>query len=226
MPGPEPSSESSPPPWAFTQGVGTVFQVAGVTLFIVTMGVCCLSSLLGKETAERQDLTHVGWRLPGGHFYSAPRAMSVSVVVGLALGLGVASAGLGLQAVRRSAPPAAVLVTVFGLVFWGVQAAFAALVLHSYPLTAGAVLLTFMFASLSVLAIGAGARCGATHPLPTTGYCRRRTRCLTHTTTKTRPRCGSSGNWKSAAGGSRRRQREVDMLEAELRRKQDGGKRG
>src|SRR5687767_12769376 len=35
-----------PPPRAFTQGVGLVFQTVGVTLFLVMFFTCCGSSLL------------------------------------------------------------------------------------------------------------------------------------------------------------------------------------
>src|SRR5882757_5353922 len=93
----------SPPPRAFTQGVGTVFQVAGVGLFLVMMSVCCGSGLLSKDTATRVDLEQIGWHMPapGWPLYSAQKAMSVSLTVAIVTGVAVAAIGLGLQAQRR-----------------------------------------------------------------------------------------------------------------------------
>ena len=64
-----------PPPRAFTQGVGTVFQSVGVVLFVLSMFVCCSSSLLGKPAMMNQRLTSIGWRVGGG-MYSAQRALA------------------------------------------------------------------------------------------------------------------------------------------------------
>src|SRR5258708_23605693 len=95
------------PPRAFTQGVGTVFQLVGVMLFVGPMVVCCGSSLLGKQ-AIRHDLTRVGWHLPGDPperpAYSAPAAMTLSVAFGCLLGIAMAGIGLGLQAQRPASP--------------------------------------------------------------------------------------------------------------------------
>ena len=148
------------PPRAFSQGVGTVFQGAGTTLFLVMMSVCCLSSLLSKETAQRSDLASIGWRLPGqdaggAPLYSASVAVSLSVAFGMVLGMALAASGLGLQAMRRSAARAAVITALAGLAFWPVQAVFAARVLHSIPLTALAALLAVMFLTLTLLAAAA-----------------------------------------------------------------------
>src|SRR4051812_38339607 len=89
---PEPAS----PPRAFTQGVGTVFQIVGVFMFLAMATICCGSSVMGKE-GERPDLANVGWHM-AGTVYSVPRAMSVGLVVGLALASAVAALGLGMQA--------------------------------------------------------------------------------------------------------------------------------
>src|SRR6266566_6224530 len=120
--------QNSPPPRAFTQGVGTVFQFAGGILFIVMSLACCGSGLLGKETWKREDLMHVGWHLPGDAAdqpsYSALRASSISLIGGIGLALAVAGVGLGLQATRRSAGVGAVVVTLVGVLFWAVQSVF------------------------------------------------------------------------------------------------------
>jgi len=52
----EQKPQLEPPPRAFTQGVGTVFQFAGGILFIALSLACCGSGLLGKETWKREDL--------------------------------------------------------------------------------------------------------------------------------------------------------------------------
>ncbi len=128
-----------PPPRAFTQGVGTVFQFAGGILFIALSLTCCGSGLLLKATAEREDLTHIGWRMPGDArdqpSYSAQRATSTALIGGIGLALAVAGLGLGLQATRRSAAWAAVLVTAVGIIFWGVHGFFFAQVLRAWLLS-------------------------------------------------------------------------------------------
>src|SRR5438477_12049458 len=78
------------PPRAFTQGVGTVFQFAGVILFIVSMFVCCASSLLSRETAMHTGLTTIGW-----HSYSAQKAITISLLASIFFGLVLAGFGLG-----------------------------------------------------------------------------------------------------------------------------------
>src|SRR3954467_712099 len=141
MESPEPDKQPPPPPAsgpprAFTQGVGTVFQFAGGILFIALSLTCCGSGLLLKATAERQDLTHIGWHLPGddpnGPSYSAQRATSTALVGGIGFALAVAGLGLGLQATRRSAAWAAVGVTLLGTAFWGVHAVFFVQVLRAW----------------------------------------------------------------------------------------------
>src|SRR5258707_3337932 len=155
-------AESAPPsppgpPRAFTQGVGTVFQFTGVSLFVMMMLICCSSSLLGKEAAERPDLTRIGWHFasdaPEHPAYSAQRAISVALVVGLVLGLALAGAGLGLQATRPSAAIAAILITPLGSVFWIIHSLFAATVLRSVSLSCIAGVAALLFLALTVLSI-------------------------------------------------------------------------
>src|SRR5438874_8442418 len=88
-------SPSSPsPPRAFTQGVGTVFQFAGVTLFLLLMFVCCASGLLSPRTAIRKDLSSVGWphNVEAGSTaaYSVPQAMTLSLAFGIFCGMAMA----------------------------------------------------------------------------------------------------------------------------------------
>src|SRR5262249_849276 len=106
-----------PPPRAFTQGLGVVFQVAGCTLFLAAMFVCCGSSLLSKEWAEHTDLTKIGW--PN---YSAQRALTISVAAGVFFGVALAAAGLGMQAEHRRSAVMAALLSLLGGGFWIVQA--------------------------------------------------------------------------------------------------------
>jgi hypothetical protein len=150
---------SSPPPRAFTQGVGTVFQFVGVLLFVASMFVCCGSSLISKDVAQRHDLTMVGWSFGAGGggtvVYSAQRAISLSVTLSVFFGLAVAGIGLGLQAQRRLAPWAGVAVCGFAVLFWGVHAVFAGQKLHSVTLTALTFLLFALFCVLTGLAAGA-----------------------------------------------------------------------
>src|SRR2546430_7645665 len=107
MVGPDaPEISESSPPRAFTQGVGTVFQFVGGTLFVASMLVGCASSFLGKDVAMRTSLTTVGW-----HSYSAQRATTVCMMAAVFFGLALAGIGLGLQAQSRRSPPLAVIAT-------------------------------------------------------------------------------------------------------------------
>src|ERR1700749_4209946 len=115
---------SQPPPRAFAQGVGTVFQFVGVTMFLAFFSVCCLSGLLSRESATHTDLTTIGW----GN-YSAQRAISISLIVGIVLSMAVAGLGLGMQAERRSSATMGLLVTAIGSIFWLVHAIFFATVM-------------------------------------------------------------------------------------------------
>ena len=121
-------SDNPTPPHAFTQGVGTVFQFVGVGLFVISMFVCCSSSLLSKDSATHTGLTTIGWHrstdAPDQPTYSAQRAITISLPVAVCYGMALAALGLGLQGARRSAVVAAVLLNLSGAVFWIVQLAF------------------------------------------------------------------------------------------------------
>ncbi len=156
-PSPLNESQGSPPPRAFTQGVGTVFQVAGATMFLLMMAVCCGSGLLSKDTATREDLAQIGWHVPGPEWplYSAQKAMSVALTVAIVAGVSVAAFGLGLQAQHRRAPIGAAIVSGTGALFWLYHAAFFAFVLRSVTLTLICLLLLAVYGVLLALAIGA-----------------------------------------------------------------------
>src|SRR5688572_29235970 len=109
------------PPRAFAQGVGQVYQVVGVVLFVTLMLVCCGSSLLSKDWATRTELTKMGWGS-----YTAQRALTISLFSGVFFSLGLAAAGLGLQAEHRNSPWIGVIVSAVGSVFWIVHCVFAA----------------------------------------------------------------------------------------------------
>jgi hypothetical protein len=146
-----------PPPRAFTQGLGQVFQVAGVVLFLLMMFICCSSSLLSKDFATKTTLTQIGWgrssenpRLPA---YSAQRALTICVFSGVFFGLALAGLGLGMQADSKAAPAGAVLTSIIGAIFWVVHALFAATVARSVLFTLIAAALACLFAGLLLLSI-------------------------------------------------------------------------
>ena len=148
-----------PPPRAFTQGVGWVFQVAGVLLFLGMSFICCGSSLLSKDWATRAELRTMGWHIagdvPGEPSYSAQRALTISVFAGVFFGLALAAAGLGMQAQHRRAATFATAIAAIGAAFWLVHALFAATAGRSTWFTLIAAALSLVFALLLIFAIGA-----------------------------------------------------------------------
>ena len=145
-----------PPPRAFSQGVGTVFQTAGVTLFLIFTFVCCGSALRSKQWATRPDRETVGWKSSAGRMvYSEKDWTTATIFGGVLLGLGVAGIGLGLQADQRKAAAVAPLLTGAGFVFWALQAAFAAHAMRSIVMTVLCAALAATFAALCALSIGA-----------------------------------------------------------------------
>lgn len=139
-----------PPPRAFTQGVGTVFQFTGVLMFLGFFFACCFSALLSKDTAMRSDWNTMGWGT-----YTGQQGLSIAMVVGVGLGLALASIGLGLQAQRRKSPTFAVVTCGFGSLFWLVHALFFAFALRSIALSLVALVLLALFIALLALSIGA-----------------------------------------------------------------------
>jgi hypothetical protein len=131
-----------------------VYQFVGVVLFVTSMLVCCGSSLVSKDVAERRDLMDVGWAIGPG-FYSAQRAVTVSLLAAVFCGLALAGIGLGLQAQGRAAPYGASAVTGVATLFWAVQAWFFAQQLRSITLTALCGTLTLLFAVLAGLGTAA-----------------------------------------------------------------------
>jgi hypothetical protein len=154
-----PAAAPTPPPRAFTQGVGTVFQFAGASLFLVMMVICCGSGLLSPETARRPALEQVGWHLPGDPpgrpAYSGTMAITISVFGGIFFGLALSATGLGMQAEHRRAPAGAVLASGLAAAFWAIQTVFAATELRSLLLTLVGLGLVIGFAGLLGLAIAA-----------------------------------------------------------------------
>ena len=147
-----------PVPRAFTQGVGTLFQAFGMTLFIASMLVCCGRSLVSKDVAERRDLMGIGWSvpLPGGpFFYSAQRAITVSLLLAVFFGIALAGIGLGLQAQGRIAPYGAAGVAGFAAAFWSIQTVFFATVLRSAGFAVGGALFALAFGILTAFAVAA-----------------------------------------------------------------------
>jgi hypothetical protein len=148
-----------PPPRAFTQGVGLVFQFVGVTLFLVMFFTCCGSSLLSKDWATRSDLTHVGWgrwnENPRQPAYSAQRALTICVFVGICLGMALAGAGLGMQSGSRLAAPLAACVSLFGTIFWSLHVIFVVTTTHSVVFALIASTLACVFAALLAFAVPA-----------------------------------------------------------------------
>jgi hypothetical protein len=145
-----PQSSPTPPPRAFTQGLGVVFQVSGCVLFLAAMFVCCGSSLLSKEWAEHTDLTKIGWTN-----YSAQRALTICVAAGVFFGVALAAVGLGMQAEHRRAAMMGVILTLAGVTFWLVHTIFAAAAARSEFATILAGGLAVAFIALLVLAVAA-----------------------------------------------------------------------
>ena len=142
-----------------------MFQFSGVMLFLVMMSVCCGSSFLSKNVAQRKDWEGVGWgrytdigdgpRPVARAVYSANRATAISVTVGCFLGIALAGLGLGLQAQNRRAPVGAVIVAGFGTLFWAVQFVFVVQNLRSVVLGVIAFGMLALFGGLCGLAAAA-----------------------------------------------------------------------
>lgn len=129
---PTPDPET-PPPRAFAQGVGTVFQVVGVVLFLAMTFSCCGSGLLSREWATQPHFASEGLRFSdnGPVVYSVGRAITLCVFCGVFFGIASAAVGLGLQAEHRSAAVSAVLLSAGGALFFLVHAWFAVSYIHS-----------------------------------------------------------------------------------------------
>jgi hypothetical protein len=125
-------------------------------MFLAFTFVCCGSALTSREWATRPGRAQVGWKSPSGRvLYSEKDWTTATVVGGVLLGFGLAGIGLGLQADKRAAAIAAVLVTLVAAAFWATQTAFAIHALHSIVLAATCIVLTFICAILCAFAIGA-----------------------------------------------------------------------
>lgn len=159
------ASQQQPPPRAFAQGVGTIFQWTGVTLFLASLFVCCGSALLSRDTATQSDLSQIGWKLGSDRIlYSAQRALTVSLPSAVFFGMALAGVGLGLQAQNRRSPTIAVAVTALASAFWLIQTVFFATTL-SMSLMFVSSLLLVVFGALLMLSIAARRDMRA-HPPP------------------------------------------------------------
>jgi hypothetical protein len=118
-----PTSQPPAPPRAFAQGVGTVFQWTGVTLFLVSFFICCGSALISRDKATESDLTRIGWTF-GEMFISAQRALAIALPSAVFFGMALAGVGLGLQAQNRRSAPLGVLVTAAGTAIWAILVVF------------------------------------------------------------------------------------------------------
>jgi hypothetical protein len=145
-----PSAVESPaaPPRAFTQGVGTVFQFTGVTMFLVLFFVCCFSSLLSKDFATTTRLGDVGWGS-----YSGQRAVSVGLVIGILQGMALAGIGLGLQAQRRRSATLALVTCLIAAAFWIAHVVFFAVTAKSIALAIVTTILAMVSIVLLILSL-------------------------------------------------------------------------
>jgi hypothetical protein len=142
-----------PPPRAFAQGVGTVFQVAGVLVFLYASFSCCGSGLLSREWATQ--FTNEGLHVASGAVYSIARAITISVFAAVFFGVATATMGLGLQAEHRGAPLGAAGVSAIALLFFAAHTWFVAAYVHSALLLMTFGVATVLFAVLFALAVGA-----------------------------------------------------------------------
>jgi hypothetical protein len=160
----------SPPPRAFTQGVGTIFQFTGIGLFIFSMFICCSSSLLSKDFTKADNLTKIGWfySQTGDHlpFYSAQRAVAISLTCSVVFGMGLAGIGLGLQALNRRAPILALVLTFFASTFWIVQTIFSITVAASWLFSIFSGVMSAIFIVLCGFAIAAAREMSSNPPPP------------------------------------------------------------
>jgi hypothetical protein len=154
----EPVEPAPPSKYPFTQGVGTVYQFVGVTLFLISMFVCCSSSLLSKDTATHSNLTTIGWQRAGDPpnlpTYSAQRALTITLPAAICYGMALATLGLGMQTESRTAPLYATLVNLFALGFWVFHLVFFAS-LKWILLSIVCTVLVMLCILLGVLSIGA-----------------------------------------------------------------------
>ena len=154
---PPPTPPVSPPPRAFTQGVGTVFQLVGGLLFLGLMFTCCGSGLLSREWATQPHFATEGLRLEPNQppVYSVGRAITICMFCGVFFGIACAAIGLGLQAEHRSAPLGAVIVTALASMFFVAHAAFAIAYVRSALIVVLLIAVAVAFPVLLALAIGA-----------------------------------------------------------------------
>jgi hypothetical protein len=154
---PPPTQPDAPPPRAFTQGVGTVFQLVGGLLFLALTFTCCASGLLSREWATQPQFATEGLRLEANDppVYSVGRAITLCMFCGVFFGIACAAIGLGLQAEHRSAPLGAVIVTAVASLFFLAHAAFAIAYIHSTFIIVMLVAAAGTF--LVLLALGVGA---------------------------------------------------------------------
>jgi len=142
----------------FTQGVGTVYQFVGVGLFLISMFICCSSSLLSKDFATHTTLTAIGWHSQDDPAdrpsYSAQRAITVILPSTICYGMALAAMGLGLQAESRSAPAMSVFLNLLGIIFWLTHLAFFASI-RWIVMSILCTLLGMLAVLMLVLAIGA-----------------------------------------------------------------------
>lgn len=154
---PPPTRSDVPPPRAFTQGVGTVFQVVGVLLFLTMTFSCCGSGLLSREWATQPHFASEGLRLSSGEppVYSVGRAITICMFCGVFFGIACAAIGLGLQAEHRGAPAGAVLVAGAALLFFLAHAWFAVVYIHAALITVMLAVAAVTFGVLFGLAVAA-----------------------------------------------------------------------
>ena len=157
-----------PPPRAFTQGVGTVFQLVGGLLFLGLIFTCCGSGLLSREWATQPHFATEGLRLDGNQaaVYSVGRAITICMFCGIFFGIACAAIGLGLQAEHRSAPLGAVIVTAVASLFFLAHAAFAIAYVRSVLIVVLLLAAAIAFPVLFVLALGAAREMRRNPPPP------------------------------------------------------------
>lgn len=107
------ATQDPPPPRAFAQGVGILFQTVGCLLFMSTCCVCSTSFLWDPIRGQHETPADINATIND----PARRGLVITIMAMSAGGAALAAFGLGMQSDRRKAVPAAMATCSVLLVF-------------------------------------------------------------------------------------------------------------